>query len=85
MLPEPAKPQGLLRRPPWHADAACRGLGVEKFFPGSNSGPDSPFAVCARCPVRTQCLEYALEDPTLSGVWGGTSVRLRHRLRKRAS
>jgi hypothetical protein len=39
-------------------------------------------AICARCPVRVECLDYALEvgDPLL-GVWGGTSKLERRRMR----
>jgi len=27
--------------------------------------------VCARCPVAYECLDYALTNQELSGVWGG--------------
>jgi len=28
-------------------------------------------AICARCPARVECLEYALTTPEKYGVWGG--------------
>jgi len=28
-------------------------------------------AICATCPVREECLEYALETNQDSGIWGG--------------
>ena len=28
--------------------------------------------LCADCPVRLDCLEAALADPDLMGLWGGT-------------
>jgi WhiB family redox-sensing transcriptional regulator len=37
--------------------------------------------VCARCLVRAECLDYALADRELVGVWGGLSVRERARVR----
>lgn len=30
-------------------------------------------AICARCPVQVECLEYALENREQYGVWGGTT------------
>jgi WhiB family redox-sensing transcriptional regulator len=39
--------------------------------------------ICAGCPVRTECLDYALADDTLVGVWGGTSETERDHIRNR--
>jgi WhiB family redox-sensing transcriptional regulator len=39
-------------------------------------------AVCANCPVSRPCLEMALADPHIEGVWGGTSDKDRRRIRK---
>jgi WhiB family redox-sensing transcriptional regulator len=40
-------------------------------------------AICADCPVRSGCLEYALTPPLeMHGVWGGKSDRERRRLRR---
>jgi WhiB family redox-sensing transcriptional regulator len=38
--------------------------------------------VCARCDVREQCLEFALEHREVHGVWGGTSVHQRRDIRR---
>jgi WhiB family redox-sensing transcriptional regulator len=63
----------------WMADAACRGKDARIFFPaGTDHGP--AFAVCARCPVRADCLDYALATHS-AGIWGGTSDRQRERIR----
>lgn len=74
-----------LLRPAWHARAACRGQGAERFFlaRGEHVGPAK--AICSGCPVRAECLEAALADPWLAGVWAGTSARERERMRKAAS
>jgi WhiB family redox-sensing transcriptional regulator len=29
--------------------------------------------MCAICPVRPQCLRWALDQDQISGVWGGTT------------
>jgi Transcription factor WhiB len=77
-LPDVAE---LLRRPAWQKHAACRGMGVKDFFPPEGSSPLRAAAVCRRCPVAAECLQYALENPSLKGVWGGTSERARRRMR----
>jgi WhiB family redox-sensing transcriptional regulator len=41
--------------------------------------------VCAACPVSGECLAYALEHPTLGGVWGGLSGKERRVLRRRTT
>lgn len=40
-------------------------------------------AVCARCPVRAKCLNWAL-SMNVSGVWGGSSEYERRRMRAAA-
>ena len=43
-------------------------------------------AVCAACPVRAECLEYALDAREAYGIWGGmTELERRALLRRRAS
>lgn len=64
----------LMRRPHWQRWAACRGAGTRDFF---SSGTDQALAVCTGCPVRTDCLAFALADQNVVGVWGGTSTKER--------
>ncbi|MFI5684073.1 WhiB family transcriptional regulator [Streptomyces sp. NPDC051636] len=61
----------------WLRSAACVGEDPELFFPVGTTGPalrdvTAAKRVCARCPVVTQCLAYALANGQTSGVWGGT-------------
>jgi WhiB family redox-sensing transcriptional regulator len=69
--------------PEWVADALCAQTDPELFFP-TKGGDGSPAAkaVCRRCPVRAECLALAVSDPSLDGIWGGTSNRERQALRK---
>lgn len=39
-------------------------------------------AFCLPCPVRTECLAFALADQELRGTWGGTSFHQRRQLRR---
>jgi len=54
-------------------DAACAGADPELFFPAKRGAPEIRAAksVCARCPVRDECLEYSLRTEELFGIWGG--------------
>lgn len=38
--------------------------------------------LCAVCPVKELCLEYALAQPEYDGMWGGLSPVERKRLRQ---
>jgi len=39
--------------------------------------------ICRTCPVLTACRDYALDNPALSGTWGGLTEQDRHRIRNR--
>lgn len=72
----------------WRHGAACRDEDPELFFPITETGPgarqvDRAKAVCARCPVRERCLEYALERGLDHGIFGGTTETERRALRRR--
>ncbi len=70
---------------PWAARAECRGEDPALFFPGSDDDPSVALAVCARCPVRQECLEYAIEARERFGIWGGTTERQRRRMVRRSA
>jgi WhiB family redox-sensing transcriptional regulator len=68
----------------WVASAACRGLNPDLFFVerGDTTGYREAKAICATCPVRADCLGYAMASPREAfGIWGGTSEKQRRRLR----
>lgn len=39
-------------------------------------------AICGFCPVAEPCLAWAMENPSLTGVLGGTTPGERKRMRK---
>lgn len=62
----------------WQDDAACKGMNREIFYEGLN--PDKrrqnrpnviALATCQECPVRQECLNFALENEDEWGIWGG--------------
>jgi WhiB family redox-sensing transcriptional regulator len=38
--------------------------------------------MCAMCPVHVECLEYAVANPGICGLWGGSDEREREAIRK---
>lgn len=69
----------------WQNRAQCLGVDTDLFFPERGQSMAEARAVCAGCPVRVQCLEYALANGEKCGVWGGKSERERRRIRKERS
>ena len=67
----------------WRDEAACRGLDTDVFFPLTEEEAAEAKAVCAACPVRELCLEYALVTWQDDGVWGGLTETERRRMRRR--
>ena len=67
----------------WRQQAACHGTDLNLFYPerGESAGPARQ--VCARCPVRQPCLEYALSNRITHGIWGGLTERERRPLQSR--
>lgn len=69
--------------PSWMAHAACVDSDPNVFFPHRRDGIAAAVAICDRCPVRAECLAYAIERPSLTGVWGGTAATARAVIRAR--
>jgi WhiB family redox-sensing transcriptional regulator len=74
----------------WRLEAGCRWVDPDLFFPISASGrggeqADRARAVCARCPVRSECLDFALRTRQMHGVWGGTTAEERYLLVRQAA
>jgi len=63
----------------WQARAACRGPHASIFFPPAHferkdekrDREARAKAICAGCPVRQDCLDYALRIREPHGIWGG--------------
>lgn len=76
----------------WQDLAACAGMDTDLFFPRENiGGPQQgrgvagererirqAMMVCRQCPVRQDCLEYAINLDCV-GIWGGMDTRARRR------
>lgn len=61
----------------WQSEAACRDWSPRVFFWDPGSREDDPHkkaravAICNRCPVRSECLEYALVNEKVGSIYLG--------------
>lgn len=80
---------------PWVRDALCAQVDTEMWFPSKRGHDDDGSsetelirqarAVCGRCPVRAECLQYAVDNDEAHGIWGGTVPGERRRMKAGAS
>lgn len=71
-----------LAPPEWADQAVCRTVpDPDQFFPERGASTKAAKALCAACPLKQKCLDHAVEQPEIFGIWGGTSERERRVLR----
>lgn len=72
----------------WQARAACRGPHASVFFPPpqferkeeKHTRERRAKEICATCPVRKPCLDYAVKIREPHGIWGGLNEAERRKL-----
>ena len=65
----------------WATKAACRGPHAVVFFPPAHAErkeeriarEQAAKEICRPCPVRQECLDYAIRIREAHGIWGGLS------------
>ncbi len=72
----------------WRRGAACRDMDTELFFPRGETGAPleqtlAAKEVCARCPVRLACLDFAMATRQEYGIFGGLTEQERRALARR--
>jgi len=77
-------------RAPDLSDGACRSADPDLFFPADaervadwHCREAAAKAICAGCPVRRLCLEYALDSGEDFGIWGGCDETERRAILRR--
>jgi WhiB family redox-sensing transcriptional regulator len=65
----------------WITQGACKGTATGVFYPERGESTLGPQAICRTCPVRVECLDYAMRGREAWGIWGGTTENQRRRLR----
>jgi WhiB family redox-sensing transcriptional regulator len=66
----------------WRDEALCREADPEIFFPESGGTATQARKVCDRCPVRAECLEFALERREIHGIYAGLTTAERNAILK---
>jgi WhiB family redox-sensing transcriptional regulator len=64
------------------SEACCATTDPELWFPELDSlwRVAQAKKICEKCPVKKECLDYALVNKFKDGIWGGLSPTERHRL-----
>lgn len=71
---------------PWDKTRACGPNNAHLFFATTDEEVAAAKAICAGCPCRTGCLDYAMALPVAQGefgVWGGTTAKERRTIARR--
>jgi WhiB family redox-sensing transcriptional regulator len=91
--PAPLKPAGAtgpmrelqvlidVRDMAWADRGLCAEVDPDEWFPDKGESSLRAKAICRSCPVRAECLEYALDHQIEHGIWGGLVRDERRRLR----
>ncbi|MCV7065632.1 WhiB family transcriptional regulator [Mycolicibacterium farcinogenes] len=58
----------------WQTRAACANEDPALFFVSNGQSVDEAKAICAQCPVTSECKQWAIDNGELFGVWGGMTV-----------
>jgi len=72
-----------IKRGRWRESAACRGIpsATTTMFSFGRTAIEVAKMMCSECPVRLECLEYAVTNKENHGVWGGASEDERFEIR----
>lgn len=85
-------PLVILNAEPWVQDSLCskpeRGVPPDYWFPKSERGGTTvtrmtrraAIGTCGFCPVRIECLTYALAHDIRYGIWGGKTTTERQNM-----
>lgn len=64
-------------RPDWMAHALCAEFDVDLWFPTTGQSNQPALDICGRCPVRVECLDWAIANDERHGIFGGMSTPAR--------
>ncbi|MGW1068272.1 WhiB family transcriptional regulator [Streptomyces aureus] len=66
----------------WGERALCRTAHPDELFV-EGAAQHRAKALCASCPVKLECLSFALDNRIEHGIWGGATERDRRALLRR--
>lgn len=59
-------------RESWQDDANCKGVDIDIFFSLDEDDQKEALGLCKACPVQRECLQDAIDQREMYGIWGGT-------------
>jgi WhiB family redox-sensing transcriptional regulator len=69
----------LISNEDWHEDAECAKPEnkdhIKDFFANKPSQQYKALKICEACPVRKECLRWALDTKQVWGIWGGLNYK----------
>lgn len=68
----------------WRARGSCSKVDPNLWFAVGALEHKVAKRICRACPVRGECLSYAMDAPVDHGIWGGLTERERRRWRRLA-
>lgn len=57
------------------------GVIADQWFPTEAGEAKNATHLCRNCPVIRQCFLFAIQNPEVEGIWGGTTTGQRNKLR----
>lgn len=75
---------GTDRADDWRDEGLCRQSDPDQFFAKSTPAVQKAKKICRGCPVREECMRFAVTNGEMFGVWGGLSQNELRLLRNRA-
>jgi WhiB family redox-sensing transcriptional regulator len=68
----------------WRANGLCSQADPDLWFAVGALEHKRAKTICRQCPVRRECLVYAMDEPVDHGIWGGLTERERRSFRRKA-
>lgn len=63
----------------WRTKAACKGVDPNEFFTTEEKRVRVMKQLCDSCPVKSECLQFALTNDIAWGIYGGMTPKERNR------
>lgn len=69
-------------RPAWQEQALCAQTDPALFFPEKGDSNWAAKMICRRCPVQAECLQHAVDNGEMHGIFGGLTPKERKAMRR---
>lgn len=66
-----------------HGEPVCAQTDPEQWFPEKGGSNAYAKAMCNDCPLKDPCLQFALLNNEIYGIWGGVAPRARQQMARR--